>query len=165
MPNSILAAQFSRELSHIWLLSFSNLAILNSNQFLTYFTNSIKNQCDPCIAGILFSTDILSHQTLGYTQTSSDGRCIQLRMGHENFIELCCLFLIKKSLETQIFIYILPMKPIFIGLIVSPLFCCSISQARIVIEFLACHLPADRPYPYCIVCQPNLLNLLHNQQR
>ncbi len=136
-------------------------SILYRYQFVTYFTNGIKNQCDPCIAGFLSSADILSHQTLRYTQTSCDGRYIQLRMSHKNFIEKCRFSLVKESLETQIFIYILPMKPIFISLIVSPLLFCGISQARIVIEFLTSLLSAFSPYPYSIVCQPNLLNLFH----
>ena len=132
---------------------------------MTYFTNGIKNQRDPCIAGILFSADILSHQTLGDAKTSCYGRYIQLRMSHKHLIELCRFFFVKETLKTQIFIYILPMKPIFISLIVSPLFRCGISQAWIVREFLTCLLSTGRSYPYGIICKPNLLNLLNNNLR
>ena len=42
-------------------------------QFLTYFADSIKYQSDPCVTGLLLSTDVLGHQTLRDTHTSGDG--------------------------------------------------------------------------------------------
>lgn len=96
--------------------------VLHGHQFAAHGTQRVVDHVKAALAWSLLSADILGHQALGDAHAASQGRNVELGMGHKKTIEGRRGLFVEKALEAEVFVEFVPVDSILVGFIVLQLF-------------------------------------------